>query len=79
MSTGPASISRFLDRLQGLGEQPSVNPVRVKDGNLPPFDVPESRFGAWLWTLLAFLLFLAILLVLLFGPPLSGGFIYEQF
>lgn len=79
MSTGPASISRFLDRLQGLGEQPAVNPVRVKDGNLPPFDVPESRFGAWLWTLLAFLLFLAILLVLLFGPPLSGGFIYEQF
>ncbi len=79
MSTGPASISRFLDRLQGLGEQPAVNPVRVKDGNLPPFDVPESRFGAWLWTLLAFLMFLAILLVLLFGPPLSGGFIYEQF
>lgn len=79
MSTGPASISRFLDRLQGLGEQPAVNPVRVKDGNLPPFDVPESRFGAWLWTLLAFLMFLTILLVLLFGPPLSGGFIYEQF
>jgi len=79
MSTGPASISRFLDHLQQLGEQPTVNPVRVKDGKLPAFDVPEVKTGAWLWTLLAFAMLLGILLVLLFGPPLSGGFIYEQF
>ena len=79
MSTRPVSISRLLDYLQGLGEQPAVNPARVKNGELPAFELPEPKVRAWLWALLSAVFLAAILWVVLFGPPVSGGFIYEQF
>jgi hypothetical protein len=56
-----------------------VNPARVKNGELPAFELPETKVGAWLWALLSAGFLAAILWVVLFGPPVSGGFIYEQF
>ena len=79
MATGPGSSSRLVDYLQGVGEQPAVNPARVKNGELPAFELPEPKVGAWLWALLSAGFLAAILWVVLFGPPVSGGFIYEQF
>ena len=51
--------------------------IKVKEGT-PPYRYTITTSNTDPRTR-AFLMFLAILLVLLFGPPLSGGFIYEQF
>ena len=79
MSHAPWSISTVLDWLQAYGETPTVNPARMRDGILPPLDIPPHGMAhALLWALLTLLALLIILLVVMFGPE-TGGFIYEQF
>ena len=79
MSSGPVLISRVLDWLQGLGQQPVVNPVRAKDGVLPPIEDPGPRLGALVWTLLIVVELTAIFVVSTFFAAQGGGFIYEEF
>lgn len=79
MSSGPVLISRALDWLQGLGQQPVVNPVRAKDGVLPPLEDPGPRLGTFVWTLLIVVELLAIFVVSTFFVTQGAGFIYEEF
>ncbi|MDO4784496.1 MAG: hypothetical protein Q3997_05370 [Propionibacteriaceae bacterium] len=79
MSRGPALISRLLDWLQGIGQTPGVNPERPKNGQLPPVVPPAPALGLVAWACITVASLTLILLVALFGPPTSGGFIYEQF
>ena len=79
MSRGPALISRVLDWMQAIGQTPSVNPERPKDGRFAPVGSQVPGFGLLGWAAVTVAAFMLILLVTLLGPPTSGGFIYEQF
>lgn len=79
MSREPALISRLLDWLQGIGQTPTVNPERPKNGQLPPAVPQVPALGLFAWVCITVVSLVLILLVALFGPPTSGGFIYEQF
>ncbi|RRD47234.1 hypothetical protein [Arachnia propionica] len=79
MSSGPVLISRALDWLQDYGQQPVVNPLRVKDGVLPSVEDPGPKLGTWAWTLLIVAELIAIFVVSTFFAAQGAGFIYEEF
>ena len=80
MSRVPLSISTVLDWLQAYGDTPMVNPTRMREGILPPLDMPRrTALHALWWAFLTMAALITILLVVMFGPQTGGGFIYEQF
>jgi hypothetical protein len=81
MSPRPVSASSILDGLQAWGDQPVVNPVKLKEGvrPAPARDVPQSpaRFAGLVLCALAALT--AILFFWLLSASGVAQFIYAQF
>ena len=71
--TPRAWLTDALDRLQALGNEPAVNPVRT------PWTPPESQPHALAWFLVAFVALTALFLYWFFVADGSGGFIYAGF
>lgn len=70
-------MGRLLDRLQGLGDVPIVNPRR---GKLPGIALtPDRPLAALAWGLATFAVLVAAAIVtVVFGDSI-GGFIYANF
>lgn len=79
MSSRPVSASSVLDWLQASGDQPVVNPVKLKDTVSPARSAPQgpARFAGLM--LCAFAALTAILFVWLLSIAGGAGFIYAQF
>ena len=71
--TVAAWLSAALDRIQGLGPEPTVNPTRA------PWTPRASRVSPITWFVAAFVAMTALFLYWFFVADGSGGFIYAGF